>query len=89
VISLFVFKVTKPIIAQHGTFDIFVEIYLYCYPNSQLHELKKDTALAFQALEAEEKFSLKMIMSCWKDQTMSEIEQSDMEMNPVDSQGDM
>jgi hypothetical protein len=56
-----------------------MEMYLRWKPNSQLHELKRDTAQAFEALETKEKFSWLNLVPCRNDQTLSANEQPNME----------
>jgi hypothetical protein len=50
-ILLFVFGVAKPILAKDGKFDVLTELYLRSKPSSPLHELKHDTAQAFESRE--------------------------------------
>ena len=48
-IICFTFFLCRPVIAKHGTFDIFTELYIRFKPDHYLHELKKDTADAYDS----------------------------------------
>ena len=48
-ILCFTFFLCRPVIAKHGTFDILTELYMRFKPDHYLHELKKDTADAYDS----------------------------------------
>ena len=50
---LFAFLLCGNVIDRKGNFDPITELYMYCNPRSELHQLKADSAGAYSTLESE------------------------------------